>query len=280
MEFLQPTPLQEALVLLEQHPDYMILAGGTDVVVQRREGKINPVGFLDVTRIPELREIRGGETVFVGAATTCAEIENSSVLRAACPVLCAAAASVGSPQIRSKATVGGNVANASPAADQVPALVAAGAVALVASTKGTRRVEITELVQGMNDCALEASEMIVGFEMPAFAENTRWNFDKIGRRNALSISRMNGVFICDMDGDRMTNVRLCIGVATNRPRRFWAAEELLEGKLAETELFKQAGKAVMETIFKETGLRASSQYKLPVSADFAARLMENAVGSV
>lgn len=280
MEFLQPTTLQEALTLLEQHPDYTILAGGTDVVVHCRDGKINPVGYLDVTRIPELREIRGGETVFVGAAATCAEIENSSVLRTACPVLCAAAASVGSPQIRSKATVGGNVANASPAADQVPALVATGAVAVVASTKGTRRVEITELVQGMNRCALEAGEMIVGFEMPAFAENTRWNFDKIGRRNALSISRMNGVFICDMDGDHMTDVRLCIGAATNRPCRFQAAEQLLEGKTADKELFKQAGAAVREAILEQTGMRASSQYKLPVSADFTARLLENAMGRV
>ena len=139
MEFLQPASLEEALSLFAERPAYTILAGGTDVVVHRRAGKLMPEGYLDVTRVPELREIRGGRTVFVGAAVTCGTLEHDPVIRAACPLLAAAAASVGSPQIRSRATLGGNVANASPAADLIPALTAVEGKAVISSRSGIRK---------------------------------------------------------------------------------------------------------------------------------------------
>lgn len=166
MDFLRPESLQEALFLLAEHPSYTVLAGGTDVVVRRRAGKLTPGGYLDITRIPELREIRCGETVFVGAAAVCAELERSAVLQTYCPLLAAA--------------------------DLVPALTAAGAKAVIGRQGGRRRADIPDLVQGPGRCALEEGELIIGFEIPAFSPNTRWNFDKIGRRNALAISRMNG----------------------------------------------------------------------------------------
>lgn len=278
MEFLRPEGLEEALSLLAEHPSYTILAGGTDVVVQRRAGKLSSCGYLDITRVAELREIRGGGTVFAGAAVTCGELEGSPVLREACPLLAAAAASVGSPQIRSRATVGGNAANASPAADLVPALTAAGAKAVIGRRCGRRRADIPDLVQGPGRCALEEGELIIGFEIPAFSPNTRWNFDKIGRRNALAISRMNGAVCWEEDGGRMKHVRLCIGAATRRPMRFPGAEALLEGQAPDGALFLQAGQAVSEEILAQTGLRESSRYKLPVSAGFTARLLENAMG--
>ena len=277
MEFLQPASLEEALSLFAERPAYTILAGGTDVVVHRRAGKLMPEGYLDVTRVPELREIRGGRTVFVGAAVTCGTLEHDPVIRAACPLLAAAAASVGSPQIRSRATLGGNVANASPAADLIPALTAVEGKAVISSRSGIRKAEILELVLDAGRCALEAGELILGFEVPAFQTDTCWAFEKIGRRNALAISRMNGAAAFELADGRMKNVRLCIGAATRSPQRFRTAEALLEGNTPGTELFRQAGGAVSEEILDKTGIRNSSQYKLPVSADFTVRLLENAM---
>ena len=277
MEFLQPASLEEALSLFAERPAYTILAGGTDVVVHRRAGKLMPEGYLDVTRVPELREIRGGRTVFVGAAVTCGTLEHDPVIRAACPLLAAAAASVGSPQIRSRATLGGNVANASPAADLIPALTAVEGKAVISSRSGIRKAEILELVLDAGRCALEAGELILGFEVPAFQTDTCWAFEKIGRRNALAISRMNGAAAFELADGRMKNVRMCIGAATRSPQRFRTAEALLEGNTPGTELFRQAGGAVSEEILDKTGIRNSSQYKLPVSADFTVRLLENAM---
>ena len=126
-------------------------------------------------------------------------------------------------------------------------------------------------------CALEAGELILGFEVPAFQTDTCWAFEKIGRRNALAISRMNGAAAFELADGRMKNVRLCIGAATRSPQRFRTAEALLEGNTPGTELFRQAGGAVSEEILDKTGIRNSSQYKLPVSADFTVRLLENAM---
>lgn len=278
MEFLRPNSLEEALALLAEHPAYTILAGGTDVVVRRREGRLTPEGYLDVTLAPELREIRGGETVFVGAAVTCREMEESSLLAEACPLLAAAASTVGSPQIRSRATLGGNTANASPAADLIPALTAVGAQAVICCREGMRRVSLPDFILGPGRCALEPGELILGFTLPPFRAETRWSFDKIGRRNALAIARMNGAALWEEDDGRMRNVRLCVGAATRRPNRFRQAEALLEGQIPDNTLFRRAGEAVSRTILAETGTRESSRYKLPVAADFTARLLESAAG--
>lgn len=277
MEFLQPSSLEETLSLLIKHPAYTILAGGTDVVVHRRAGKLTPEGYLDVTRVPELRKIHGGQTVFVGAAVTCGELEHNPVIGTACPLLAVAAAAVGSPQIRSRATLGGNVANASPAADLIPVLTAAEGKAVICSKNGIRRVEIPELIQDAGHCALKEGELILGFELPAFHDDTRWEFEKIGRRNALAISRMNGAVVFELAEGRMRNVCLCVGAVTQSPQRFRKAEAILEGNVPELELFRKAGSAVSEEILFQTGMRDSSRYKLPVSISFTVRLLENAM---
>ena len=276
MEFLRPQALEEALSLLAEHPAYTILAGGTDVVVRRREGRLAPEGYLDVTLVPELREIRNGESIFVGAAVTCRELEESPLLAAVCPLLAAAASTVGSPQIRSRATLGGNVANASPAADLIPALTAADAQVVIQGRQGTRRAALPDLIQGPGRCALEPGELILGVVLEPFRETARWSFDKIGRRNALAIARMNGAVVLEEEGGQMRNVRLCAGAAARRPVRFRGAEALLEGQNPDKDLFRRAGEAVSQAILEETGMRESSRYKLPVAVEFTARHLENA----
>lgn len=277
MRFEQPTELDQALALLTACPDMTVLAGGTDVVVHRRAGKIHPAGLLDITRIPQLREInREGERISVGAAVTCAEIERSEVLQAACPLLCAAAASVGSPQIRSRATVGGNVANASPAADLIPALTALDAKAVLCGGEGSRRMPVSELVLGASRNGLRPGELMTAFEVPILNGAACWSFDKIGRRNALAIARLNGACVFTLREGRMEQVRLCIGAATDRPLRFREAEQFLEGGEASDQRFSQAGELVEQEILAQTGMRASSAYKLPVSAAFTARLLRRA----
>ncbi|MDY3619528.1 FAD binding domain-containing protein [Agathobaculum sp.] len=272
--FYQPAALGEALSLLAGADRPAVLAGGTDIVVARREGKRADTAYLDITRIPELRETAQAEGgVTLGAAVTFSEMENSTVLQTHFPLLCQAAASVGSPQIRSRGTVGGNVANASPAADVAPALAALDAVALVQSKSGARRVPVAELIEGAAKTALDPGELIVSFFIPALPPDTRQGFDKIGRRNALSIARLNGACALTARGGKIAQARLCIGAATNRPHRFAEAEALLCGRAPDEALFAEAGKLISAAILEETGTRASSVYKLPVAAEFTAALL-------
>lgn len=272
--FYQPDTLEQALELLAGADRPAVLAGGTDIVVARREGKRADTAYLDITRIPALREAaRTDGGALLGAAVTFAEMENSPVLRELFPLLCAAAASVGSPQIRSRGTVGGNVANASPAADVAPALAALDAEALVQSKGGARRVPVAALIEGASRTALAPDELIVSFFLPALPPDTRQGFDKVGRRNALSIARLNGACALTASGGEIAAARLCIGAATNRPHRFAKAEALLAGRAPSEALFAEAGALVSEAILEETGTRASSVYKLPVAAEFTAALL-------
>lgn len=272
--FYQPNSLEQALALLAREDAPAILAGGTDLVVQRREGRRSPAAYLDVTRLAALRGIsETNDAVLLGAAVTFTEIERNALLRERFPVLCRAAASIGSPQIRSRGTAGGNVANASPAADLVPALTALDAVAHIQSAGGGRNVPVAELVTGASQNALGPGELIVSFAIPPLPPLTRQGFDKIGRRNALSIARLNGVCLLTAREGKIAGARLCIGAATDRPQRFTEAEAALAGQAPDDALFARVGALVSDTILRETGKRASSVYKLPVAADFTAALL-------
>lgn len=277
MRFEQPASLGEALAALEREPGAVILAGGTDLLVRFQKERRFPDALLDITRIPELQTIQAEDGwVRVGAAVTCAQIERSAQLRFACPLLQAAAGEIGSPQIRSKATVGGNIAHASPAADFMPVLTALDAQAEIAGPQGRRTAGIPELVTGASQSALRPGELLVAFRFAQAEAATCWSFAKLGRRAALAISRLNGACVFRGREGRMEDVRLCVGAATAAPRRFREAERLLEGERPARELFAAAGEAVAREILCETGRRESSGYKLPVAAELTVRLLERA----
>ena len=280
MDFYQPCQLQMALDCLQKNPDLTILAGGTDVVVHRRAGKIQPTGYLDITRIPNLQSITFDTQLFIGAAVTCATLETNPLIAQHAPLLAAAAACVGSPQIRSRATIGGNVANASPAADMVSALVVLDAKAILVSASGKRMIPVTELICGSSSCALQTGELICGFVCQTIGGFTKWAYDKIGRRNALAISRLNGACTVHFNGEFLTDVHLCIGAVANRPSRLTEIEAYMEGKVPTNELLTRAGQMTEKVLAREIGGRASSSYKLPVSADFTTRLLRNALGGL
>ena len=275
--FYSPKTIEEAVALLCENPGITILAGGSDIVVSRRLGKIQPSGYLNIIEIEALQciAIEDGK-LFVGSAVTFEHAKECALLKETCPLLCEAAASVGSPQIRSRGTFGGNVMNASPAADTVPAFVAAEAQAIFLSGKGRRSISVEALIEGHGKVAADNDELLLGFYLPLWEPGKKWCFQKIGRRNSLAISRINGACTIDIKDGKIANSHLCIGAATNMPMRFIEAEELLNGNSAADELFKAAGQAVSEKILAVAGRRASSEYKLPVIRDFTAHILRTA----
>ncbi|HIR10826.1 MAG TPA: xanthine dehydrogenase family protein subunit M [Candidatus Fimenecus excrementavium] len=277
-EYHCPAAVHKAVSLLNKSEDIKIIAGGTDLMVHRRESDTEPAAYLDITRIPRLRTVEvKRDMVWIGAAVTFAEIELSEQIGKSCDILCQAAASIGSPQIRSCATIGGNIANASPAADSVPVLAAMQARAELEGPKGTRCVPVEKLIVGMGKTAIASDELLTGVYVPVLQQNTRAAFDKIGRRKALTIARMNGACILHLEGEQIQDAQICIGAVMNRPQRCKAAEALLKGCRPDRRLFRQAGEAVREMVLDHTGLRASSAYKLPVVVDFTQRLLEKAL---
>lgn len=248
MDFLAPTTWGEALAAKAEHPDALPVAGGTDVMVEINFDHRRPPALLDLTRVPELREwvVQDGR-VRLGAGVTYARVIDE--LGATLPGLAMAARTVGSPQIRNRGTVGGNLGAASPAGDCHPALLAADADVEVASVRGTRTVPVAEFFTGVKRNALAPDELIaaVWITPPAGPQQ----FCKIGTRNAMVIAV--SAFGLALHPDRRA-VGTGIGSAAPTPRRAAAAGEFLAGELEAAGLWESRG-ALPDGLAVEFGRR-------------------------
>ena len=167
LEFEAPTTLDGAFAMLSGN-GVRPLAGGSDLIVQMRSGRLRPARIVDVKRIPELIGIQGDASGWtIAAATPCAVIGAHAGLRAAWPGVVEAACLIGSAQIQGRASIGGNLCNASPAADSVPALIAAGAIAVIGSRNGRRELPVEQMLVSPGKNSLAAGELLLAIRLPA-----------------------------------------------------------------------------------------------------------------
>jgi CO/xanthine dehydrogenase FAD-binding subunit len=226
MEFLQPRSLHDALAAKAERPEAVPIAGGTDVMVELNFDRRRPAVVLDLGRVPELAtwdRSDGGLRVGAGVTYTRAIAELAGVL----PGLAIAARTVGSPQIRNRGTLGGNLGSASPAGDCHPPLLATGAEVEVASAGGTRRIPVEEFFTGPKQSALAPEELICAVHLPVAAGPQQ--FAKIGTRNAMVIAVCSFALALDPEQGR---VGTGIGSAGPTPLRAPEAERFLQGVLS------------------------------------------------
>jgi CO/xanthine dehydrogenase FAD-binding subunit len=235
MEFLQPRSLEEALAAKAERPEAVPIAGGTDVMVELNFDHRRPEAVLDLARVPELAtwdHEDGRLRVGAGITYTRAIAE----LAGALPGLAIAARTVGSPQIRNRGTIGGNLGSASPAGDCHPPLLAMGAEVEVASTAARRRVPLGEFFTGPKKSALEPDELILAVWVPAAAGPQQ--FAKIGTRNAMVIAVCSFALVLDPEHAR---VGTGIGSAGPTPLPAPEAERFLQGVLDDEGLWISRG---------------------------------------
>jgi CO/xanthine dehydrogenase FAD-binding subunit len=252
MDFLQPTSWQEALQLRADRPDALPIAGGTDVMVDINFDRRRPGSLLDLGRVAELREwSTDGRSIRLGAGVPYARIVGD--LGAHLPGLAMAARTVGSPQIRIRGTVGGNLGSASPAGDAHPPLLAAGAaVEAESAARGTRVIPVADFYTGVKRNALEPDELIAAVLIPSAAGPQQ--FCKIGTRNAMVIAV--SAFACALHPDRRA-VGTGIGSAAPTPRRATDAEDFLAGELESAGLWDSRG-ALPESLARAFGERVAA----------------------
>jgi CO/xanthine dehydrogenase FAD-binding subunit len=260
MDFLQPTSWADALAARAERPDAVPIAGGTDVMVDLNFDRSRPGALLDLGRVPELGEwvvedgaggVGGGSTVRLGAGVPYSRIIDR--LGAQLPGLAMASRTVGSPQIRVRGTVGGNLGSASPAGDAHPPLLAAGAVIEVESAaRGTRRIPAAEFYTGVKRNALAGDELIAAVLVPAAAGPQQ--FCKVGTRNAMVIAV--SAFACALHPDRRA-VGTGIGSAAPTPRGAPEAEEFLAGELVSAGLWESRGE-LPDTLARAFGERVAA----------------------
>jgi CO/xanthine dehydrogenase FAD-binding subunit len=252
VDFLQPTSWAEALGMRAERPDAVPIAGGTDVMVDINFDRSRPGALLDLGRVAELREWSTDDgTIRLGAGVPYARIVGD--LAGRLPGLAMAARTVGSPQIRMRGTVGGNLGSASPAGDAHPPLLAAGAVVEVESAaRGVRHIPAAEFYTGVKRNALEGDELIVAVLIPDAAGPQQ--FCKIGTRNAMVIAV--SAFACALHPGRRA-VGTGIGSAAPTPRRATDAEEFLAGELDAAGLWDSRGE-LPEALARAFGERVAA----------------------
>jgi CO/xanthine dehydrogenase FAD-binding subunit len=278
VDFIQPASWAEALAAKAARPAALPLAGGTDVMVELNFDARRPDALLDLTRIPELAQWAAADgQIRLGAGVTYARLIGE--LGGLLPGLAMAARTVGSPQIRNRGTVGGNLGSASPAGDCHPPLLAAGALVEVASVRGTRVLTADDFYTGVKRSALAPDELIAAVLIPSAAGPQQ--FSKIGTRNAMVIAV--AAFAIGLDPVSGT-VGTGIGSAAPTPRRAPDAERFLAGALDEAGLWDSRGelpepvaiqfaelvKAAAEPI---NDVRGSAAYRLHALAVMARRTL-------
>jgi carbon-monoxide dehydrogenase medium subunit len=260
--YARPATLAEALAILDaQGPGARVLAGGTDLLIRLRDGSLRPAVVVDVKRIPELAPGIGldGGTVRIGAATTMAELAASPLVRRHFPALAEAAAVVGSVQIRNRATLGGNLANASPAADTAPALLVHGATVLAAGPAGTRRIALDAFFVRSGVTTLAPGELLAAIELPVPGSPVASAHERRTRRRGHDLAAVT--LCCGVDAAGVT--RVAYGSVGPRPLlRVDATGVLADPATAEAERAAAFAAIFADARPSATSMRAGPAYRL------------------
>jgi CO/xanthine dehydrogenase FAD-binding subunit len=225
MDLLKPATWEEALEAKAERPEALPIHGGTDVMVDVNFGRARPEAIIDLTGVEQLTGWdRDDGRLRVGAGVTYTRAIEQ--LGADLPGLAIASRTVGSPQIRNRGTIGGNLGSSSPAGDALPPLYASGATVEVASARGARRIPIEDFITGPKRNVLEPDELIAAFHVPAARGGQQ--FSKIGTRNAMVIAVCSFALALD---DEARTVGTCLGSAAPTPRRADEAEAYIATQL-------------------------------------------------
>lgn len=258
-----PRKLLEALEMLAEHgPEIRVVSGATDLIVQVLEKKKEPHALLDISHLDELRYIKEENgSIRIGPLTTHRAIEKAALIRRAAPLLCEAAFLVGSPQIKNIATIGGNIANASPVADSIPPLMVLGAVLTLRSRSAERCVPVAEFFTGPGKTVLRPDELLVdiSFNRPGAGEVSF--YERLGQRRLLSISKVGVAFRAKVERKRMSGVAVALGAVAPTVIMAPRTAAFLEGKSYSTELAAEAAGIAEGESRGITDLRSTADYR-------------------
>jgi carbon-monoxide dehydrogenase medium subunit len=264
-DYFTPESLEDALRLLQEHgPKARLVAGATDLLLEMERGVRRGIEILiDITQLPNLDRILLDEKgiVHLGPLVTHNSVASSKMLRTHAFPLVSAAWQVGAPQIRNVATVAGNLITASPANDTIAPLMALGAWVELASTAGTRRVNLADFYTGVRRTVLQPTEMLVDIAFPAMKAGARGTFLKLGLRQAQAISVVNTAVILELDGEVVRSAAITLGSVAPTILHALQAEQHLQGKVLSDEIIAQAAELAMKAAHPIDDIRGSAAYR-------------------
>lgn len=276
-EFIRPTSLEEALAIKSELGEQArVVAGATDLILRMRDGVFTPHSLIDVRRLPLGGVDFSADTIHLGAGLTLSRMLSSEALIAALPSLADACRQFAGPPIRNRATLGGNLVNASPAADLVPPLLAHDALVVLTSLTGERMVPLQEFFIGPGLTVMQADEILTSVRIPVPPPVTGSAFIKLGHRKSMAISIVSLCARLTLDPKgSVTIARIALGAVAPRPIRALGAERILKGgKLSDRRILRAAVEATGETS-PISDVRASKDYRLRMTRVLVRRGLES-----
>jgi CO/xanthine dehydrogenase FAD-binding subunit len=268
-DFIRPENIADALGCLAENSDRAkIIAGGTDIIpgLQQNSARFQHIKkLIDISRIDELKTIeKKDQNIIIGAGVAFSELTKSQLIRENLPILVKAASSVGSVQIRNRATIAGNFINNAPCADSVPPLLVYNTKVKALSLKMEREFSLEQFLAKAYRTNLMADELVTQLILPIPSREYQGDFYKLGRRRGVAISRITLALLLNIEDSMIKDIRIASGAVTPIGMRFSELEQFCNGKQINNQLFKILAQKLGEQIVEITGLRWSSAYKLPV----------------
>jgi CO/xanthine dehydrogenase FAD-binding subunit len=262
-----PKVLSEALGVLAREPGvWQPFAGGTDLMVLLESGKLTHKNYLNIWNLAELRGIAvSTEHVTLGALTTYTEVQSNPVLREEFPMLCQAASETGGLAIQNRGTIGGNIANASPAADSPPALLAYNAELELLSVRGSRWVPYQSFHTGYKQMIMQPDELLARVRLPRLWPDLQHYYRKVGTRKAQAISKVCFAATARINEGIVDLVRIALGSIAPIPLRCIKTEDALRGARLEPGIIEKAKVELAREIVPIDDIRSTKDYRLRVS---------------
>ena len=270
-DYLKPRSLDDALALIATTPKAFPIAGGTNLIVDVRSGKVKPETVVEVGVLDELRGIRReGDEIVIGAGTTIAQLLTDPMIESLAPVLHAASSTFANTLIRNRATIGGNLANNAPCADTAPALLVLDAFVELASVRGTRRIKLEEFLTNPFQTERAEDELIIAVRFLVPAASTVGRFRKMGLRKISCMAKVDVAVLLGLDSQGIcVDARIAMGAASPVARRASDAEATLVGNPLHPERIRLAAKQTAEAAVPRPG----SEYKQQVVSGMVTQLL-------
>ena len=276
-DYHAPVTLAGALELLSELDNAEPIIGGTDLMVAMRQAACTPSHIVDLNRIPDLNYIKEEEGyIKIGATTTHSQVA-SNPLTAEVPALYDAVSHIGSPQIRNRGTITGNIVNASPAADTACPLIVHDAEIEIRSVDSTHIIPIEELFVGPKINCLEPNELVTEIRIPKPKANSSSAYKRIGRRKAFTLSVVSAAAYIQADDNICIDAGIAFGSVAMTPLRVPEAEDMLKGKELTAENIKEASEAVKEYVKPITDVRGTEEYRRDMCPVLMRRALQTCV---
>ena len=277
--YLVPSTIDEAIDHLRSLEDAVILAGGTDLIVAMKLKGLRPKNVISMKKLKGQLSyiVKDADEVRIGALTCFHDIEKSPLIKEKFEVLHEAVTQIASYQIRNIATIGGNLCNASPAADSAPPLMVLGAKLIIAGPSGERGVPIERFFVGPGRTVLEKGEILKEIVIPIMPENSGASFVKLGRRKSEDISVASAAAFVLLEGNTIKDVRIALGSVAPTPIRAYNAEREILGKEISPSLLERAGEKAKEECSPITDVRASAEYRREMVRVLTRKALEIAI---